>query len=247
MLVYTRSIVPIGPFFFAAVSYAAVCTNRCVAEEVVLKVRQSAAIRTQQESNPEDSSTDPWASDYPSDISPVLELNRFTFNKVVLNPTGAGAVHWMVVFCPDWWDPCRDIAPHFSEAASKYKTQLNVDLVANKVGFARVDCGADKYLCNDQAVEAYPTVLHFYGGVRVSEWTGGSKKDIPTLHKYLVNELQQASGTTDPVETKHLQDDAANSTTGLAFVVANFPYPRIVDIVLTLICVIAGIRLVTSG
>lgn len=124
--------------------------------------------------------------DDPSDE--VLSLNRFTFNGNVLRSEDTPVVaHWMVLFCPSWWEQCQEVAPVFAGFGSNAQVKLNTALLRQSVRFAQVDCARDKPLCNEQGVEGYPYIIHYHRGERAAVWEGGSLKGIP---KWLRAELR---------------------------------------------------------
>lgn len=128
-----------------------------------------------------------WA-DAPSVItaaSPVLELNRFTFSGNVLRP-GDHAENWVVIFCADWFEPCQEASKVFERVGEQLQGQLNTDLMSLKVRFASVDCAGDKSLCNQEAVQSYPTIVHYQRGQRRGSWEG---MDAKQLRKWILQEL----------------------------------------------------------
>lgn len=57
------------------------------------------------------------------DVPPVPELNRVTFDGNVLS--GAPHVaHWIVSFCPAWWDPCQKIEGPFTGMGVEWQRPL---------------------------------------------------------------------------------------------------------------------------
>jgi len=176
-------------------------------------------------------------------VSSVLELNRFIFGGNILRgEADQNTANWVVVFCPNWWEPCQNIAEPFAELAKRWQTGLNIELLANKVRFARVDCATDKVLCNEQDVETYPTVLHYAGGKRVAKWQGGQKQDAEQLQKWLDRQLgpSLASAGVAAALEKHLS---------FRELISQYltPGERAADIFLAFIGIVASIRLVLSN
>jgi len=129
----------------------------------------------------------------------ALRLNAHTFSGNVLRkPMDQHAEHWVVSFCPNWWEPCQDLALPFDQLGLEWERKLNTGLLTKGVRFATVDCATDKVLCNQQRVEQYPTVHHYHNGQRVATWVGGRKTDAEKLAKFLVRRLGAAVATTAP-------------------------------------------------
>jgi len=121
---------------------------------------------------------------------PVLSLNQYTFHGNVLKPVGENfAAHWVVMYCPPWWEMCQRMVLPYSQAGAEWQGKLNNGLMTLDVRFAKVDCATDKVLCNEQEVEGYPTVQHFIGGQRVATWNGGRQNDPERLTKWLTSQL----------------------------------------------------------
>lgn len=125
---------------------------------------------------------------------PSLALNRFTFEGNVLPVPGSGKYNvenWVVVYCLDWFEPCRDLAPMWSTLSSEWQGRLNNGWITHKVRFARVDCAVDKVLCNERNVHGYPTIQHFHQGKVASSIQGfRSANDMKTrLTKWLTKNL----------------------------------------------------------
>lgn len=74
--------------------------------------------------------------------------------------------------------PCKFIAPHLEELASK---------LAGKVNFYKVDVDAEQWLAQDQDITAMPTMKVFQDGAIVETIVGA---DLQTL----VNVLQRLVG-----------------------------------------------------
>lgn len=121
--------------------------------------------------------------------SPVLKLNANIFHGNVLR--GSDRVDsWVVLYCPEWWEPCQMIQHHFAARSAEWDSQLNGGaLLTLQSRFARVDCATDKPLCNERGVESYPTVQHFAKGQLVASWEGGRKSDAESLAKFLQGRL----------------------------------------------------------
>jgi len=175
-------------------------------------------------------------------VSPVLELNSYTFaGNVLRGPESQHASHWVVIFCPNWWEPCKNIEGPFAGQATEWQGRLNQDLLSSEVRFAKVDCATDKVLCNEQEVEGYPTINHYVGGARVAKWSGGQKTDLERFPKWL---KKQFAAITDSSGLA-----AAGSAAGLQEVLSSYLVPgeRAADIGLVLLGLAASFRLVLSN
>jgi len=124
----------------------------------------------------------------------VVPLNRHIFDGNVVS--GELSDHWIVRFCVDWYSPCQGIQRPYAALGSRYDATLNNDtLLSSVVRFAEVDCATDKWLCNEQHVDDYPTVAHYRGGEIVAQWTGdgGSlTQEVKSLSAWMANELRRA-------------------------------------------------------
>jgi len=124
-----------------------------------------------------------------------LGLGRFNFNGNVINAPGDGfrASHWMVSFCPDWWEPCQLLAGHFQRHGREWEAKINQDLLGKKLRFGEVNCATDKVLCNEQGVESYPTVIYYKEGQIVGRWAGnGNPSDEKRLRKFVTKTLRES-------------------------------------------------------
>jgi len=120
----------------------------------------------------------------------ALRLNAHTFSGNVLRkPMDEHVEHWVVSFCPNWWEPCQNLALPFDQLGLQWERKLNTGLLTKTVRFATVDCATDKVLCNQQRVEQYPTVHHYRHGKRAATWVGGRATDAEKLAKFLVKRL----------------------------------------------------------
>mmetsp|Transcript_62480 Transcript_62480/g.201527 ORF Transcript_62480/g.201527 Transcript_62480/m.201527 type:complete len:311 (-) Transcript_62480:102-1034(-) len=121
--------------------------------------------------------------------SAVVQLNPYVFGAALRNE-GDRSQHWIVYFCPAWWEPCQVLMEPYRQRGGRWQGRLNDGLLAPRVRFASVDCAAHKVLCNEQAVEEYPTVVHYYRGARAGRWTPSGKKDAERLAAWVDAELR---------------------------------------------------------
>lgn len=120
----------------------------------------------------------------------ILRLNRYTFHNTILEEHEDPVTHWIVLFCPPWFEPCQAIAPIFREFSAKWQEQLNGALLSTEVRFATVDCATEKALCNTQNVDTYPLVAHYRKRQQVRLWRGKSfDTDRDRLQQFLQKEL----------------------------------------------------------
>jgi len=131
----------------------------------------------------------------------ALPLNAHTFAGNVLRK-GADEVveQWIVSFCPNWWDPCQNLALPFDQFGVEWERKLNTELLTRKVRFATVDCATDKVLCNQQKVAQYPTVHHYRKGKIASTWVGGRASDAEKLRRFLDKRLGKTAEVLPPPE-----------------------------------------------
>jgi len=140
-----------------------------------------------------------------------LRLNAHTFHGNVFHG-GDHIEQWVVSFCPNWWEPCQNLALPFDQFGLEWERKLNTELLTKKVRFATVDCATEKVLCNEQGVQQYPTVHHYQEGQIASTWVGGRSSDAETLAKFLRKHLRRVTEAPPPTEAKALEH---TSTDGL--------------------------------
>lgn len=131
-----------------------------------------------------------------SDFDSVLRLNRYTFQNTILKEqdTYGEVPHWIVLFCPPWYEPCQAITPIFKTFSQKWQDELNSALLFTEVRFATVDCATEKTLCNTQNVDSYPFVAHYKRRVQTRVWRGKSfDTDKQRLDQFLQKELGPAA------------------------------------------------------
>lgn len=129
--------------------------------------------------------------------NPVLQLNKFSFHKSVLQERGSEVAHWIVMFCPTWYEPCQALQPLYRQLSEQWQDRLNTGLLSTEVRFANVDCATEKELCNTQKVGMnYPYVAHYKEHKKVAFWKGKSfKSDQKRLGEFLQKELGSIDST----------------------------------------------------
>lgn len=137
-------------------------------------------------------------------LDPVMRLNRYTFDKTILEEHADEVPHWIVLFCPPWFEPCQALDPVFRGLTEKWQTRLNNGLLSTEVRFAAVDCATEKALCNSQNVVQYPFVAHYHNRVQVKVWRGKNyKTDQQRLTDFVQKELGPvASAVSTPVDSE---------------------------------------------
>jgi len=142
-------------------------------------------------------------------LDPVHRLNRYTFQQTVLEEHKDAVAHWIVLFCPPWYEPCQALEPVYRELTQKWQEQLNGALLSTEVRFAAVDCATEKGLCNTENVNTYPFVAHYRQQKQVSRWRGKSfDSDQRRLRDFLQKELGPVAAALGAAAG--LQDSAAD-------------------------------------
>lgn len=144
--------------------------------------------------------------------SEAIELNRFTFNQNVFTAGNNHVQHWIVRFCHDWYSPCEKISKPFEQLAGEFTNKLNTR--STVVRFANVDCSTNKPLCNGQAVDHFPKVIHYSKQQKVAEWHGGSEEDQRKLERWLTNQFPSSaeSEPEPPVTSSYRQQPKVSMT-----------------------------------
>lgn len=133
-------------------------------------------------------------------MDPVMRLNRFTFEQTILQQHANEIPHWIILFCPPWYEPCQAVDIIFKQFGHKWQDQLNNAVLSTEVRFAAVDCATEKALCNTQNVDTYPFIAHYRNHEQVKVWRGKSfDTDKARLREFLRRELSPISTNTEPV------------------------------------------------
>merc|ERR1719343_267233 len=120
----------------------------------------------------------------------VLKLNDQIFDGNVLKQSDYSTDHWMVYWCPNWFEPCKALVEKYAPLSTQWQGKLNKDSILRmNVRFAKVDCATEKPLCNKMGVEDYPTVQHYYKGAPVRTFVGRVQNPGSRLEAWLEEEL----------------------------------------------------------
>lgn len=96
--------------------------------------------------------------------SDVLDLTGSTFEKEVMGEELA-----LVEFFAPWCGHCKNLAPHYEEAATELKSKKGIKL-------AKVDCTEQQELCGSYGIQGYPTLKVFRKG-EPTDYSGPRKAD----------------------------------------------------------------------
>ncbi|XP_065218856.1 protein disulfide-isomerase A6 homolog [Planococcus citri] len=112
----------------------------------------------------------------------VIELTDDNFDSLVLNSDDM----WLIEFFAPWCGHCKNLAPHWAEAATQLK---------GKVKLGALDATVHSKKASEYGIQGYPTIKYFPSGKKLSsgsaeEYTGGrTANDIVTwaLDKHTEN------------------------------------------------------------
>lgn len=103
--------------------------------------------------------------------SDVVDLTAGTFEKEVLSEKLA-----LVEFFAPWCGHCKNLAPHYEEAATALKSHAAAESVGGSIKLAKVDCTVEQDLCGQYGIKGYPTLKVFRSG-SPTDYSGPRKAD----------------------------------------------------------------------
>lgn len=123
----------------------------------------------------------------------VIELTDSNFDKLVLQSDDI----WLVEFYAPWCGHCKNLAPHWAEAATKLK---------GKVKLGALDATAHQSKASEYNVQGYPTIKYFPPGKKTrssaENYEGGrTSSDIVTFA------LDKLAENIEPPEIKQIVDE----------------------------------------
>jgi len=121
--------------------------------------------------------------------SSVLMLNKYTFERTIMETSPDEVENWVVFFCVSWWEGCQGLEEPYKQLANEWHERANTELMKNEVRFAAVDCAVDKVLCNSQAAKNYPVFNHYARHTKVGTWTGAGERRLAKVQEKLTSWL----------------------------------------------------------
>nr|XP_018267457.1 protein disulfide-isomerase domain [Kwoniella dejecticola CBS 10117]OBR89615.1 protein disulfide-isomerase domain [Kwoniella dejecticola CBS 10117] len=139
--------------------------------------------------------------------SDVLDLAQDTFKGEVYDQDLA-----LVEFFAPWCGHCKNLAPHYEEAAT--------ELVKKGIKLAKVDCTEHAELCQEYGVSGYPTLKVFRNGTP-TDYTGPRKAD--GIISYMIK--QSLPAVSDVTSESHAEFIKSDKVVLVAYGDASHPIP----------------------
>ncbi|CAN7988628.1 unnamed protein product [Ixodes hexagonus] len=117
----------------------------------------------------------------PEPVSGLVEVTDDTFRDVL----GKGR-HFVKFYAP-WCGHCQKLAPVWADLAASLEHEPSLKI-------AKVDCTANRHVCNEYEVKAYPTLLWIEQGKLVEKYQGGRSHE--ELKEFVSSMMQQKSDDT---------------------------------------------------
>ncbi|XP_076361800.1 protein disulfide-isomerase A6 homolog CaBP1 [Tachypleus tridentatus] len=125
-----------------------------------------------------------------ADPKDVVELTDSNFDETVMESEDM----WLVEFYAPWCGHCKNLAPHWAEAATELK---------GKVKLGAVDATVHTILANKYGIQGFPTIKYFPAGAKddAEEYDGGR-----TASDIINWALEKFAENAPPPEVKELTD-----------------------------------------
>lgn len=141
-------------------------------------VKDRKAGKTGGKEKTEPSQSKPKAKKGSSDVVTLTDAN---FDKLVM----ASNDHWLVEFYAPWCGHCKNLAPHWEEAATTLKSQ-NVKLGA-------VDATEHNIVAQRYGIQGFPTIKLFPAGLKDKAVDYNGPREADGIVQYALDSLEKAN------------------------------------------------------